>query len=183
MSQPEKIVPMMSKIPMTASSEAAAVMGMPWSCAEGTKCVRIRPLVVAPQIAKVPASSQNGPVRAASNRTRRVRLATPRAGAGLSAYSPPYGAMPTSAGWSRSMSQTNGTTARAASATVTEAGRQPCRSMIQAQSGRNTSWPEAPAAVRMPVTRPRRATNQRLVTVAEKAIAIEPLPRPTSTPQ
>ena len=32
--------------------------GMPWSCAAGTKWVPIRPLVEAPQIAKVPASSQ-----------------------------------------------------------------------------------------------------------------------------
>ncbi len=55
--------------------------------------------------------------------------------------------------------------------------------MIQAHSGRKTSWPEAPAAVRIPVTSPRRATNQRLVTVAENAIAIEPVPSPTSTPQ
>ncbi len=35
----------------------------------------------------------------------------------------------------------------------------------------------------MPVTRPRRATNHRLVTVATNASAIEPVPRPTSTPQ
>lgn len=174
---------MMSKTPMTASSEAAAVMGMPWSWAEGTKCVRIRPLVEAPQIANVPASSQKGPVRAASTSTRTVRRAAPRAGAGFSAYSPPYGASPTSAGWSRSSSQTNGTTTRAARATVTDAGRQPCRSTIQAHSGRKTSCPDAPAAVRMPVTRPRRATNQRLVTVAEKDIAIAPVPRPTSRPQ
>lgn len=89
MSQPEKTVPMMSKTPMTASSEAAAVMGMPWSWADGTKCVRIRPLVEAPQIANVPASSQNGPVRAASNSTRTVRAAAPRAGAGFSTYAPP----------------------------------------------------------------------------------------------
>ena len=33
------------------------------------------------------------------------------------------------------------------------------------------------------MTRPRRAVNQRLVTVAAKASAIEPLPRPTRTPQ
>ncbi len=35
----------------------------------------------------------------------------------------------------------------------------------------------------MPLTRPRRSVNQRLVTVAAKARAIEPLPRPTSRPQ
>lgn len=33
------------------------------------------------------------------------------------------------------------------------------------------------------MTSPRRAVNQRPVTVAAKASAIEPLPRPTSTPQ
>jgi hypothetical protein len=35
----------------------------------------------------------------------------------------------------------------------------------------------------MPLTRPRRSVNQRLVTVAAKASAIEPEPRPTSRPQ
>ena len=35
----------------------------------------------------------------------------------------------------------------------------------------------------MPLTRPRRATNQRLVIVATKAIDIEPVPSPTSRPQ
>ncbi|PSK63743.1 hypothetical protein B0E53_04329 [Micromonospora sp. MH33] len=33
------------------------------------------------------------------------------------------------------------------------------------------------------MTRPRRRTNQRPVTVATKASAIEPVPSPTSTPQ
>jgi hypothetical protein len=41
----------------------------------------------------------------------------------------------------------------------------------------------APAAVRMPLTRPRWRTNQRPVTVATNAIDIEPVPTPTSTPQ
>jgi hypothetical protein len=35
----------------------------------------------------------------------------------------------------------------------------------------------------MPLTRPRRSVNQRLVTVAAKASAMEPEPRPTSRPQ
>ncbi len=183
MNQPDATVPATSKTPITASRPAAAVTGMPWSCAAGTKWVRTSPFVEAPQIAKVPASSQKGPVRAASARTFSARRAAPRAGAGLGAYVPPYGASPRSAGWSRSSSQTKGTTARAATATVTVAGRQPCRSTSHASSGRKTSCPEAPAAVRMPVTRPRRAVNQRPVTVAAKASAIEPLPSPTSTPQ
>ena len=37
--------------------------------------------------------------------------------------------------------------------------------------------------MRTPDTRPRRATNQRPVTVATRDSAIEPVPSPTSTPQ
>ena len=36
------------------------------------------------------------------------------------------------------------------------------------------------AAVRMPETSPRRATNQRPTTVATSAIAIDPVPSPTT---
>ena len=50
-------------------------------------------------------------------------------------------------------------------------------------TGRKSSWPVAPAAVRMPITRPRRATNQRLAIVAAKTMAIEPVPTPISSPQ
>lgn len=83
MNQPEAMVPATSNTPMTASSEAAVVTGMPWSWAAGTKWVWIRPLVEAPQIAKVPASSQNGPVRTAENSTASVRRAAPGTGGGL----------------------------------------------------------------------------------------------------
>ena len=60
-SQPEKIVPTMSNRPTSASSPAAVVVGMPWSCAAGMKCVPTSPFVDAPQIAKPPASNQNAP--------------------------------------------------------------------------------------------------------------------------
>lgn len=53
MNQPEAMVPTTSNTPTTASSPAAAVTGMPWSWAAGTKWVRTSPFVVAPQIAKV----------------------------------------------------------------------------------------------------------------------------------
>lgn len=132
-------MPITSNTPITASSPAAAVTGMPWSWAEGTKWVLTSPLVEAPQIAKVPASSQKGPVRAALSSTPTARRAAPGTGAGLAAYAPPYGAAPMSAGWSRSRSQTKGTTARAASETVTAAGRQPWCSTSQASSGRKIS--------------------------------------------
>ena len=66
---------------------------------------------------------------------------------------------------------------------MADAGRQPWFSTIHASSGRNTSWPDAVAAVSTPETRPRRATNQRPVTVAVKASAMLPLPMPTRRPQ
>ena len=37
-------------------------------------------------------------------------------------------------------------------------------------------------AVRTPITRPRRATNQRLATVAASTSAVAPVPMPTTTP-
>ena len=51
-----------------------------------------------------------------------------------------------------------------------------------AMVGRKISCPVALAAVRMPETRPRRATNQRPTTVATSAMAIDPVPSPTMTP-
>jgi hypothetical protein len=66
---------------------------------------------------------------------------------------------------------------------INEATRQPLCSAAAATTGRNTSCPVALPAVRMPVTRPRRRTNQRCATVAANTSAIEPVPSPTSTPQ
>jgi hypothetical protein len=63
------------------------------------------------------------------------------------------------------------------------AHRQPCALTRKARIGRKLTWPVAPPAVRMPVTIPRCRTNQRLVTVATKASAMQPVPSPTSTPQ
>ena len=59
-------MPAMSKMPTRASRLAAVVAAMPWSCAAGMKWVPISPLVVAPQMAKLPASSQKVPVRLAT---------------------------------------------------------------------------------------------------------------------
>ncbi len=110
--------------PITASSEAATVVGMPWSCAAGVKWVHMIPLVDAPQIAKVPASSQNGPVRRAANSTRSARRAASGAGTGLGLNSvAPYGRKATSAGWSRDTVQTSGAVPTAITANVTVAER------------------------------------------------------------
>ncbi len=183
MSQPEKIVPAMSKSPTTASSPAAVVTGMPWSCAAGMKCGCTSPLVDIPQMKNPPASSQNGRVFAPSTSPRTAARAAPvRTGSTSSAAVPPYGTTPRSRGRSRSSHATSGMTASAAAVVPRDAARQPHTESIQATSGRKISCPAAPPAVRMPETRPRRATNQRPVTVATSDSAIEPVPSPTSTP-
>ena len=79
-------------------------------------------------------------------------------------------------------STTSGTTPSAAAATISDAQRQPCWVVTSATMGRKISCPVALAAVSTPVTRPRRASNQRVATVATKPIEIEPVPTPTSTP-
>ncbi len=50
-------------------------------------------------------------------------------------------------------------------------------------TGRNSSWPVALAAEKMPVTSPRWRSNQRLATTAPRTSAIAPVPMPMSTPQ
>ena len=67
--------------------------------------------------------------------------------------------------------------------TTSEAARQDCDSVSAAITGRKINWPVAAAAVRTPITSPRRATNQRLATVAANTRAIDPVPSPISTPQ
>ena len=49
-------------------------------------------------------------------------------------------------------------------------------------SGRKINCPLAVAAVSAPVTRPRRATNQRAATVEANTVAIHPEPAPTTAP-
>src|SRR6476619_118815 len=78
--------------------------------------------------------------------------------------------------------RTSGTTASAAAATMSDAQRHPWCSVTCATTGRKISCPVALAAVSTPVTRPRRASNHRVATVATKPIEIEPVPTPTRTP-
>ena len=77
---------------------------------------------------------------------------------------------------------TSGTTQSAAAATISDAHRQPCRVVTSATIGKKINCPVALAAVSTPVTRPRRASNHRVATVATNPIEIEPVPTPTSTP-
>ncbi len=87
-----------------------------------------------------------------------------------------------SAGQDRSSSPATGITAIATAVTTRVATRQPCACASAATTGRKISWPVALAAVRTPVTRPRRATNQRIAIVATNAVESDPVPSPTSTP-
>ena len=96
--------------------------------------------------------------------------------------SSPYGRWPRSLGRSRMIIGT----AKAATPSITQispsAMRQPTCSVRAASSGRNSNWPVATLAVRMPTTRPRRATNQRAEIVAPSTSAVMPVPRPITTP-
>src|SRR5688572_20646800 len=67
----------MSKMPTTASSPAAVVSAMPWSCAEGMKWVAISPVVDAPQVAEPIARAPEGRGRAAPARVVTARPAGP----------------------------------------------------------------------------------------------------------
>ena len=67
--------------------------------------------------------------------------------------------------------------------TSSSALRHPSDWLRLASSGRKTSWPVAVLAVSRPTTRPRRAENQRVATVAPSTIAVSPVPMPTITPQ
>ena len=143
---------------------------MPWSWAAGTKCVRPGRWWRRRRSRTMPASSQNGLVRAGVD-------AAPAAPGGAA---PVCAARRLRVGLGRRRTAAGPRPAGGRAAAAARAGRprarQPAddhrgaaasraRSISQDSSGRKTSCPAAPAAVRMPVTRPRRATNQRLVTV------------------
>lgn len=95
----------------------------------------------------------------------------------------PKRVVPSSAGELRKKISTRGTTARAAPATSSDACRHPLMSTNPAIRGKNTSWPVALPALRIPTTSPRLATNHRSTTVATKTRAIEPDPTPIRMPQ
>ncbi len=98
---------MRSKMPIAASNPAACVSGMPWSPHAGTRCVPIKPFVLAPQMKNEPGqqpkrSRARGAPRSTANASRSgLRLMRRR---GLDA-SPPQGGMPTSTGRSRIKNQ------------------------------------------------------------------------------
>ncbi len=60
--------------------------------------------------------------------------------------------------------------------------RQPWLWISDAAIGRKISCPVAELAVSMPITRPRRCSNQRLATVAPSTSAVNPEPTPSTRP-
>ena len=184
MSQPLATVPMMSKMPIRASSPALVDAGIPWSCAAGMKCVPIRPFVDQPQIQNVPKRIQNVRLRVFSrNAPIATRAALWVGGAGLGVGPlAPYAVVPMSLGWSRSSHQTKGTSSAAKTVVTAAAQRQPGPSARLAMAGRKISWPVELAAEKTPITTPRFFTNQRLATTAPKTSASEPVPMPIANP-
>ena len=87
------------------------------------------------------------------------------------------------AGVSGSSSQTRGASNAITAAMASTTGRQPPAWARAAMPGRKTSEPLAAEALSRPIIRPRRATNQRLTTIAPSTMATAPEPTPAITPQ
>ena len=142
----------MSKMPTRASRLAAVVSGIPWSCAAGMKWVATRPLVLAPQIAKPPASNQNVPVRGTPRAVRAgpagpPRCCAPRVGGGRVRAGPVGG----EADVGRVVAQqhsTSGTTARAPPVTVSAARASRAPASEPAAAGRSAARSRRPRSVR-----------------------------------
>ena len=91
-------------MPIIASVSAASTDGMPKSAHSEMKCVWMSPLVLSPQMKKVPASTQNVGLRQTIAQRRRRPEPSPGAGGGWPAPptgASPNGASPTSDGRSR----------------------------------------------------------------------------------
>ena len=167
------------KTPMTASAVEAATAVNPWSTACGMKCCPTSPLEVAPQMKNVPARNQKSDVRTA-------RRMTPRSGGGVWTTSPsatPSGRVPTSAGSSRTRARTGRTRAIESTASTIAPRRHPVVTASAVSSGKKISWPVLLLAPRMPVTRPRWRTNQRVATVGPRTLATSPVPIPEIRPK
>jgi hypothetical protein len=65
---------------------------------------------------------------------------------------------------------------------ISKAARQPQRSLAQAATGMKIRVPVATAPLSRPITKPRRATNQREAIIADNCIAVSPGAMPSSTP-
>ena len=164
---------------MTARAPDAATAVNPWSTACGMKCWPTSPFDVAPQTKNVPARNQKSLVRTARPHDPRLR----RRVVAIAPSATPSGRAPTSAGSLRNQDQDRDE--RASASTPARPPRAASRPRPRASSatgrrsaGRCSCW-----RPRMPVTRPRCRTNQRVATVGPRTLATRPVPRPDSSPK
>ncbi len=106
---------------MVASRLAAVTSAIPWSIDAGIRCVPMSPFVEAPQMKKLPPSSQKSRERTPMRRPRNaLPIGLPVLTGVESASVAPYGRRPMSAGRLRRKMERSGATASAAHATVIE---------------------------------------------------------------
>ena len=158
--------------------------GTPWSTAAGIRCVPIRPFVESAadeegereQPERARAGSEREPAeRVAHGRRHRHPLLEL-----VSAVRRQPDRLPAVA---HRRAPTSGiTSSTPTTATQIAAAFQPYCRTSSASAGRNTSWPVAFAAVMMPVTRPRRRTNQRCATIAASGTDTARWRSPITTP-
>ena len=118
-----------------------------------------------------------GPDRADASRPDR------RGGSGRSRPSvTPSGRAPTSAGSLRTHRTTGTTSTSASTPSTTAPSRQPAVTASAVSNGKKMSCPVLVLAPRIPVTRPRFRTNQRVATVGPRTLATRPVPSPDSSP-
>ena len=151
------------------------------------KWVCTRPLVDQPQTKKVTINAQKTHVRLASRSTRSAERTGEIVGGAMGSASgvpgtAPYGIKPMSCGRSRMKSQITSAVSSARTETMRAAARHPGPSAVAAMAGRKSNWPVAFAPEKTPTTSPRRATNQRLATIAPSTSAVEPVAVPITTP-
>jgi hypothetical protein len=66
---------------------------------------------------------------------------------------------------------------------ISELVRHPSSVAMSMSAGTKTNWPADVDAPNMPITRPRRVTNQRVATVAPNTPEMMPVPTPLTPPQ
>ena len=135
-------------------------------------------------MANVKANTQNTQLRtpmASAWNVNCTKLSLGTGGTGATTVSP-RGGRPRSCGRSRASHMNSSQLSRAPRLGIISATRQPHRSVAQAASGMKIRVPVAMAPLNRPITKPRRATNQRDATTADSCIAVRPGAMPSRMP-
>ena len=172
-----------------ARTDAAGKASMPLSPHKVMKCVCTRPLVLSPQIKKVPAKIQNVCVLAASAKAIngvlkfKAKVGPDAEFAALAALgNSPNDVKPISDGRLLINRMTNSAIKAQPTTIGRTETRQPTFSINQVAIGKKSNCPVAVLAEKIPKTRPLFLVNQRLETTAPKTSAVIPVPTPNITP-